>query len=51
MKILLLGGSGMLGSDCKEVLSSDYQVIAPSKNELDIISWDVVIENIQMMNF
>lgn len=50
MKILLLGGSGMLGSDCKEVLSSDYQVIAPSKNELDIISWDVVIENMQQVS-
>ncbi|UCF56205.1 MAG: dTDP-4-dehydrorhamnose reductase [Deltaproteobacteria bacterium] len=47
MKILLLGSSGMLGSDCKEVLSEDYEVIAPDKNELNIISWDVVIENIQ----
>lgn len=47
MKILLLGSSGMLGSDCKEVLSEDYEVITPDKNELNIISWDVVIENIQ----
>jgi dTDP-4-dehydrorhamnose reductase len=46
MKILLLGGSGMLGSDCKEVLSKEYSVIAPDKKELDIISWDVVIENL-----
>lgn len=50
MKILLLGGSGMLGSDCKEVLSSDYQVIAPGKNVLDIISWDVVIENMHQVS-
>lgn len=46
MKILLLGGSGMLGSDCKEVLSKEYSVIAPDRKELDIISWDVVIENL-----
>ncbi|MBW2609050.1 MAG: dTDP-4-dehydrorhamnose reductase [Deltaproteobacteria bacterium] len=49
MKILLLGSSGMLGSDCKEVLSKDYEVIAPSRKELDIISWDVVIENLQRL--
>lgn len=47
MKILLLGASGMLGSDCKEVLTEEYEVIAPSRQELDIISWDVVIENLQ----
>lgn len=47
MKILLLGSSGMLGSDCKRVLSEEHEVIAPSRAELDIISWDVVIENMQ----
>jgi dTDP-4-dehydrorhamnose reductase len=47
MKILLLGGSGLLGSDCKEVLSQEYEVIAPSSKDLDIISWDMVIENLQ----
>ena len=46
MKILLLGGTGMLGSDCRKVLSEDHEVIAPTKKELDIISWDVVIENL-----
>ena len=46
MKILLLGSSGLLGSDCKEVLSKDNQVIAPSKDELDIISWDGVINEL-----
>ncbi|MFC1863534.1 dTDP-4-dehydrorhamnose reductase [Thermodesulfobacteriota bacterium] len=50
MKILLLGGSGMLGRDCKKVLEPDYEVIAPDKNELDIISWDVVIENLNQMS-
>ena len=37
MKLLLLGGSGMLGSDCREVLGEDYEIIAPSKKDLDII--------------
>ena len=50
MKILLLGGSGMLGSDCREVLSEEHEVLSPSKKELDIISWDVVIENLQKIS-
>lgn len=50
MKILLLGSSGMLGSDCKAVLSKEYEVIAPDKKDLDIISWDMVIENIQTIS-
>lgn len=37
----------MLGSDCKIVLSQDHQVIAPDKKELDIRSWDGVIESLQ----
>jgi dTDP-4-dehydrorhamnose reductase len=47
MKVLLLGGNGMLGSDCKEVLSQEYEVISPISKDLDIISWDMVIENLQ----
>lgn len=50
MKILLLGGTGMLGGDCKEVLSETHEVIAPSKSELDIVSWDGVIENLQSIS-
>jgi dTDP-4-dehydrorhamnose reductase len=50
MKILLLGSTGMLGNDCKEVLSEDYQVIAPDKSELNIVSWDVVIENLHKIS-
>lgn len=45
MKILLLGSSGVLGGECNRVLSKDYEVIAPAKEELDIRSWDGVIEN------
>ena len=47
MKILLLGGKGMLGSECKEVLGKDHEIIAPDKKELDIVSWDRVIETLQ----
>ena len=47
MKILILGSTGMLGSECKRVLSQEHEVIAPNKNELDIISWDGVIEKLQ----
>jgi dTDP-4-dehydrorhamnose reductase len=47
MKVLLLGGSGMLGNDCSEVLSQEYDVISPGSKDLDIISWDMVIENLQ----
>ena len=50
MKILLLGGSGMLGSDCKKVLSEEHEVLSPTKKELDIIRWDVVIENLQKIS-
>jgi len=47
MKILLLGSSGMLGSDCEKVLKKDFDIIAPGRNELDIMKWDKVIEIIQ----
>ncbi len=50
MRILLLGSSGLLGNDCKEVLSSAHEVIAPDRDELDIISWDVVIEKMQKVS-
>ena len=46
MKILLLGSSGLLGNDCREVLQDEHEVIAPSSSELDIISWDVVIDSL-----
>ncbi len=50
MKILLLGGSGMLGNDCKEVLSERHEVISPTKKELDIISWDMVIDSLHKIS-
>lgn len=47
MKILILGSGGMLGSECREVLSQDHDVISPDKKEMDIVSWDGVIQNLQ----
>ncbi|MBW1802244.1 MAG: dTDP-4-dehydrorhamnose reductase [Deltaproteobacteria bacterium] len=47
MKILLLGRTGMLGSDCYRVLSRSNEIIAPDRKELDIVSWDKVIEMLQ----
>jgi dTDP-4-dehydrorhamnose reductase len=47
MEIFLLGGTGMLGSEFRGVLSQSHELVAPDKKEVDIISWDVVIENLQ----
>jgi dTDP-4-dehydrorhamnose reductase len=44
MKILILGGTGALGSDCRKVLGQEHEVICPGKEEVDVVSWDVVIE-------
>ena len=50
MKILLYGVNGMLGSDCNEVLSEEFEVIAPTRKELDITKWDPVIDNIHSIS-
>ncbi len=50
MKILLLGSSGLLGNDCREVLKDEHEVIAPSSSDLDIISWDVVIDSLHKIS-
>ena len=47
MKILLLGSTGMLGSEFHKLLSNDFGIIAPTSKELDIISWDRVIDTLQ----
>ena len=47
MKILILGSTGMLGSECKDAFVQGHEVITPDKMEMDIISWDGVIENLQ----
>ena len=50
MKILLLGSSGMLGSDCKAVLEREYEVLTPDRKTLDIVSWDHVIETMHRVS-
>jgi dTDP-4-dehydrorhamnose reductase len=47
MKILLTGCKGMLGSECKEVLGSEHEIIALDRKDLDITFWDKVIDKIQ----
>ena len=42
-----MGSSGMLGSECKEVLGRDHELITPDRKEMDIVSWDQVIETLQ----
>ena len=44
MKILITGGTGMLGGQCAKVLESEHEVLCPEKEELDIVSWDMVID-------
>jgi dTDP-4-dehydrorhamnose reductase len=46
MKIFIVGSTGMLGSECKKVLARDHEVICPGKKEVNIVSWDVVIESL-----
>lgn len=47
MKILIVGGTGMLGSECRELLSRKHEIIVPGHDALDIVSWDEVIESLQ----
>jgi dTDP-4-dehydrorhamnose reductase len=49
MKVLILGGSGMLGSECKAVFSASHQVFAPGRKEMDIVRWDGVIGRLQKL--
>lgn len=50
MKILILGSKGMLGSDCRAVLSQHYEILSPDKKELDIVSWDKVIDRMHHLH-
>lgn len=50
MKILILGGTGMLGSECRGLLGRRHEIIAPDRDSLDIVSWDQVIENLQQIS-
>ncbi|MDQ1333096.1 MAG: dTDP-4-dehydrorhamnose reductase [Thermodesulfobacteriota bacterium] len=46
MKIFIVGSTGMLGSECRKVLSGDHEVFCPERKEVNIANWDVVIESL-----
>jgi dTDP-4-dehydrorhamnose reductase len=50
MKILLTGAKGLLGSECKEVMKGDYEIIDTDLEEFDITSWDTVIMTISQVS-
>ena len=50
MKILLTGAKGQLGSECKDVMKSDYEIIDTDLEEFDITSWDNVILTISQLS-
>jgi len=49
-KILLFGGSGLLGSHVLKALSSQFHVIYPRHNEVDLLSKKSVEEKIEIDN-
>lgn len=49
MRALIFGSSGMLGNDCKAAMERDYDVLAPDRKTLDIVSWDKAIEAMQQI--
>lgn len=46
MKVLITGSSGMLGSECREVLPQEFDVVSRDRKEMDIVSWDRVIDGL-----
>lgn len=51
MKILVTGGNGMLGTDLVSILkNSGHQVLAPTKQELDITDRDVVLQQVPQLD-
>ncbi len=46
-KLLLLGGSGLVGSRIADLLSDQFNLIAPSSSELDVTSLTKIKENIE----
>ncbi len=49
MKILITGSTGMLGRECKTILNVDHELVTPTRSEMDIISWDKVIDSLQSL--
>lgn len=51
MKILLTGGSGFIGKNILEGLSSKYNFVAPTHLELDILNTEAVLEFLKQEKF
>jgi len=51
IKVLLLGGSGFIGRNILEQLSSDYQIFAPSSQELNLLDAEEVEKYLSLHNF
>ncbi len=50
MRVILTGSTGMLGSDCKNILEKKYQLITVDKSKMDITSWDKCTEVLHKLN-
>ena len=46
MRILITGGSGMLGSDVVPILESEFEVYSPKREELDIKNFEQIRQSI-----
>ncbi len=45
-KVLIYGGTGLIGSRILELLSNDFEFIAPTHEEVDLSNFEAVSENI-----
>ncbi len=43
-KILIFGASGMIGSELSQHLSNDYEVLSPGREEVDITSFESILQ-------
>lgn len=51
-KILLLGGSGQIGSEINDINNNDeYEILRPNKNKLDLTNFNKVTEFLDNNNF
>lgn len=50
MKILVLGGSGLVGSRFLELKSGEFDVVSPSHNEFDLLNFPNYLETIRQIN-
>ena len=50
MKILITGSNGLLGSDCKQVLQREHDVVACNSQEMDITDEEAIRETLNKNN-